>query len=113
MSAGWAGVWRDTSKSTGLLLVQSKSKSTGCALSALSTTPEAAGRQASSEMSRSGKRLRRWWDEEDESDDDDLFIIAGLLEGSRRNKRKKKFRGSLPGRRKVLRDISGGHDRNS
>ncbi|KXG25385.1 hypothetical protein SORBI_3007G168700 [Sorghum bicolor] len=59
-------------------------------------------------MSRSGKRLCRWWDEEDESDDDDLFIIAGLLEGFRRNKRKKKFCGSLPGRRKVPRDISGG-----
>jgi len=43
-------------------------------------------------MSRFGTRARRGWDEEDESDDDDLFIIAGLLEGSRRNKCKKKFR---------------------
>ena len=62
-------------------------------------------------MSRFGTRARRGWDEEDESDDDDLFIIAGLLEGSRRNKRKKKFRGSLPGRRKVPRNISEGHNR--
>jgi hypothetical protein len=62
-------------------------------------------------MSRFRARVRRWWDEEDESDVDDLFIIAGLLEGSKRNKRKKKFRGSLPGRRKVPRDISGGHNR--
>jgi hypothetical protein len=62
-------------------------------------------------MSRFGTRARRWWDEEDESDVDDLFIIAGLLEGSKRNKRKKKFRGSLPGRCKVPRDISGGHNR--
>jgi hypothetical protein len=44
-------------------------------------------------MSRFGTRVHRWWDEEDESDVDDLFIIAGLLEGSKRNKRKKKFRG--------------------
>ena len=44
------------------------------------------------QMSRFRTRARRGWDEEDESDDDDLFIIAGLLEGSRRNKCKKKFR---------------------
>jgi hypothetical protein len=61
-------------------------------------------------MSRFGTRARRGWDEEDESNDDDLFIIAGLLEGSRRNKCKKKFCGSLPGRRKVPRNISEGHN---
>jgi predicted nucleotidyltransferase len=57
-------------------------------------------------MSRFGTRVRRRWDEEDESDVDDLFIIASLLEGSKRNKRKKKFHGALPGRRKVPRDIN-------
>ena len=36
-------------------------------------------------------------DKKDESDDDDLFIIDGLLEGSRRNKRKKKFREQAQG----------------
>ena len=48
------------------------------------------------QMSRFGSRALRRWDDEDESDVDDLLIIAGLLEGSKRNKRKKKFRGSLP-----------------
>jgi len=62
-------------------------------------------------MSRFGSRALRRWDDEDESDVDDLLIIAGLLEGSKRNKRKKKFRGSLPGRHNVPRDILGGHQR--
>ena len=48
------------------------------------------------DVSRFGTRVRRQWDEEDESDVDDLLIIAGLLEGSKRNKRKKKFHGSFP-----------------
>jgi len=48
------------------------------------------------DVSRFGTRVRRRWDEEDESDVDDLLIIAGLLEGSKRNKCKKKFHGSLP-----------------
>jgi hypothetical protein len=43
------------------------------------------------DVSRFGTRVRRQWDEEDESDVDDLLIIAGLLEGSKRNKRKKNF----------------------
>jgi len=63
------------------------------------------------QMSRFGSRALRRWDDEDESDVDDLLIIAGLLEGSKRNKRKKKFRGSLPGRHNVPRDILGGHQR--
>ena len=62
-------------------------------------------------MSRFGSRALRRWDDEEESDVDDLLIIAGLLEGSKRNKRKKKFRGSLPGRHNVPRDILGGHQR--
>jgi hypothetical protein len=54
--------------------------------------------------------LQRWWDEEEESDDDDdLFFVGAILEGLKRKKRHKKFRGSLSGR--VRRDILGGHDR--
>ncbi|KAG2629227.1 hypothetical protein PVAP13_3KG399102 [Panicum virgatum] len=60
---------------------------------------------------RFGSRALWRWDDEDESDVDDLLISAGLLEGSKRNKRKKKFRGSLPGRHNVPRDILGGHQR--
>jgi len=52
-------------------------------------------------MSRFGKSLHQQWDEDDESDDDDLLILAGLIEGSKRNTRKKNFRGSLPGRHSV------------
>jgi len=63
------------------------------------------------QMSRFGSRALRQWDDEEESDVDDLLIIAGLLEGSKRNKRKKKFRGSLPGRHNAPRDILGGHQR--
>jgi hypothetical protein len=56
--------------------------------------------------------LQQWWDEEEESDDDDdLFIVGAILEGLKRKKRQKKFRGSLPGRHNTLRDILGGHDR--
>jgi len=58
-------------------------------------------------MSRFGKSLHQRWDEDDESDDDDLLILAGLVEGSKRNKRKKNFRGSLPGRHSVQRGILG------
>ena len=61
------------------------------------------------QMSRFGSRALRRWDDEDESDVDDLLIIAGLLEGSKRNKRKKKFRGSLPGRHNVPSDIREKH----
>ncbi|KAG2563330.1 hypothetical protein PVAP13_8KG339004 [Panicum virgatum] len=59
------------------------------------------------QMSRFGKSLHQRWDEDDESDDDDLLILAGLIEGSKRNKRKKNFRGSLPGRHSVQRGILG------
>jgi hypothetical protein len=38
--------------------------------------------------------LQRWWDEEEESDDDNFFVGASL-EGLKRKKRQKKFRGSL------------------
>ena len=62
------------------------------------------------QMSRFGKSLHQRWDEDDESDDDDLLILAGLIEGSKRNKRKKNFRGSLPSRHSVRRGILGGHD---
>jgi hypothetical protein len=58
-------------------------------------------------MSRFGKSLHQRWDEDDESDDDDLLIVAGLIEGSRRDTQKKKFRGSLPGRHNVKRGILG------
>ena len=61
-------------------------------------------------MSRFGKSLHQWWDEDDESDDDDLLILAGLIEGSKRNKRKKNFRGFLPGRHSERNGILGGHD---
>ncbi|XP_039775068.1 uncharacterized protein LOC120642554 [Panicum virgatum] len=61
-------------------------------------------------MSRFGKSLHQRWDEDDESDDDDLLILAGLIEGSKRNKRKKNFCGSLPGLHSVQRGILGGHD---
>ena len=62
------------------------------------------------QMSRFGKSLHQRWDEDDESDDDDLLILAGLIEGLKRNKRKKNFHGSLPGRHSVQRGILGGHD---
>ncbi|KAL6842274.1 hypothetical protein ACP4OV_027922 [Aristida adscensionis] len=62
-------------------------------------------------MSRPRSTILRRWEEEEESDVDDLLVIAGILEGSRRSKRKKKFRGSLLGRQNVPRDIMGGHDR--
>ncbi|XP_039780809.1 uncharacterized protein LOC120648121 [Panicum virgatum] len=60
-------------------------------------------------MSRFGKSLHQQWDEDDESDDDDLLILDGLIEGSKRNKRKKNFRGSLPGRHSVQRGILEGN----
>ncbi|CAN6179989.1 unnamed protein product [Urochloa humidicola] len=60
-------------------------------------------------MSSSRSRNARWWNEEDDSDVEDLLFIEGLREGSRRSKRKK-FRGSLPGRHNLPRDIAGGHD---
>ena len=49
----------------------------------------------------------RWrrQDEEDKSDDDDLFVVGFVLEGLKRKQREKKFRGSLPGRENVKRDI--------
>jgi hypothetical protein len=55
--------------------------------------------------------LRRWWDEEEELDDDDFFVVSAVLEGLKRKKHQKKFRGSMPGRHNVPRDILGGHDR--
>jgi len=61
-------------------------------------------------MSRFGKSLHQRWDEDDESDDDDLLILDGLIEGSKRNKQKKNFRGSLPSHHSVRRGILGGHD---
>jgi hypothetical protein len=54
--------------------------------------------------------LRRWWDEEEESDDDDFFVVSVVLEGLKRKKHQKKFRGSMPGCHNVPRDILGGHD---
>ena len=60
-------------------------------------------------MSRSS-RLRRWREEEEESDDDDLFFLGAVRAGMKRKKNMKNFRGSLPGRHNVPRDIVGGHE---
>jgi len=60
-------------------------------------------------MSRS-ERLQRWREEEEESDEDDVVFLGAMLAALKRKKNKKKFRGSLPGRHNVPRDILGGHE---
>jgi len=61
-------------------------------------------------MSRS-ERLQRWREEEEESDEDDVVFLGAMLAALKRKKNKKKFRGSLPGRHNVPRDILGGHEK--
>ncbi|TVU50644.1 hypothetical protein EJB05_02023, partial [Eragrostis curvula] len=55
-------------------------------------------------MSRS-ERLRRWREEEEESDEDDVVFLGAMLVVVKRKRSKKKFRGSLPGRPNMPRDI--------
>ncbi|CAN6334326.1 unnamed protein product [Urochloa humidicola] len=61
-------------------------------------------------MSRS-ERLRRWREEEEESDEDDVVFAGAMVAALKRKKTKKKFRGSLPGRHSVPRDILSGHEK--